>query len=358
MSHQPLALKYRPATFGDVVAQEHVTRTLRNALDRGRIAQAYLFAGPRGTGKTTTARGLSDLLPWVPHSTCSYGCMPDDYEVAGRDGVCDECKARLDAGEDITRMAPVRLVELPLNARLEDVIGGINERLALQHNRVRLDRGILSHADRNILYIDEVNLLGDEIVDAILDAAAQGHYTVRRGPMRAAYRSRFTLIGSMNPEEGRLRPQIMDRFGLRVLVSGLADTGERLRVYHRMREYRRSPRAFIQAFAQDTMLASEDVIAARERLPDVTLTPDAEALSLRVVKTLDIHSHRAEFTLFEAARAYAALDGRTEADRDDVAAIAPMALRMRGSTFIDDFFAQQQAEDAAIADLLDGAGGA
>jgi magnesium chelatase subunit I len=112
-------------------------------------------------------------------------------------------------------MDPVRLVELPLNARMEDVVGGLDERAAV-HERMRIRRGLLAQADRNLLYIDEVNLLDDEIVDAILDAAAQGLYTVRRGPVSATYRARFTLIGSMNPEEGRLRPQILDRFGLRV----------------------------------------------------------------------------------------------------------------------------------------------
>ncbi len=118
-------------------------------------------------------------------------------------------------------------MELPLNARLEDVVGGINERIAVQQQRIRLEPGILARADNNLLYIDEVNLLDDQIVDAILDAAAQGAYTVRRGAMSGTYRSRFVLIGSMNPEEGRLRPQILDRFGLRVNVRGLMDKDDR-----------------------------------------------------------------------------------------------------------------------------------
>jgi magnesium chelatase subunit I len=135
-----------------------------------------LLIGPRGTGKTTAARGLSDLLPMIEESTCPYGCMPEDYQVDGAIGVCEDCAAKLEAGESITARTRVQMIELPLNARLDDVVGGINERIALQQNRIRLDRGIMSRADRNILYVDEVNLLGDEIVDAILDAAAQGHY--------------------------------------------------------------------------------------------------------------------------------------------------------------------------------------
>ena len=312
-----------------------------------------LLIGPRGTGKTTAARGLSDLLPWIPHSTCMYGCMPEDYEAEGPEGVCAECAVKLEQGESITRLEPVRLIELPLNARLDDVIGGINERIALQQNRVRLDRGILSRADRNLLYIDEVNLLNNEIVDAILDAAAQGQYTVRRGPMKATYRARFALIGSMNPEEGKLRPQILDRFGLRVLVGGLTSYEERMTVYERIRHFRDSPRAFIRSLAEATSFARADVVVARELLPKVEMSPEAQNLGLQLVRELNIHSHRAEFTMFEAARAYAAADGRTHASVEDLRAVTPMALRMRRSQFIDDFFDEQKKESKQIADLFD-----
>jgi len=311
-----------------------------------------LLVGPRGTGKTTAARGMSDLLPWIPHSICMYGCMPEDYEVEGRQGVCDDCAAKLEAGESITRLEPVKLIELPLNARLDDVIGGINERQAIQHSRVRLDRGILSRSDRNLLYIDEVNLLEDSIVDAILDASAQGHYTVRRGPMRATYRSRFVLIGSMNPEEGHLRPQILDRFGLRVLVGGLEEPADRQRVYHRMRVFRENPRAFIRTFEDETYWARDDVISARDLIPSVTIPDEVITLGLSLVQRLNIHSSRAEFTMFEAARALAAADGRTAVHLDDLRMVAPMALRMRRSEFIDAFFASQQTEDRAIGDLM------
>lgn len=307
-----------------------------------------LLIGPRGTGKTTAARGLSDLLPMIEESTCPYGCMPEDYQIDGPMGVCEDCAAKLEAGESITARTRVQMIELPLNARLDDVVGGINERIALQQNRIRLDRGIMSRADRNTLYVDEVNLLGDEIVDAILDAAAQGHYSVHRGPMSATYRSRFVLIGSMNPEEGQLRPQIMDRFGLRVLVGGLSNPEERMTVYERVRQFRTNPRYFIRLFDEETYEAHQDVIAARELLPSVRLTAETETLGLRLVQELNIHSHRAEFTMFEAARAYAALDQRLEAAVDDLRIVAPMALRMRHSDFMDNFFLHHRAEDRHI----------
>ncbi len=344
--------EHLPFPFMALVGQFEMRMALLLGVINPNVGGVILI-GPRGTGKTTAARGMSDLLPLIETSTCPYGCTPEDYETQGPAGVCDDCRAKLEAGKSIMRPEPVRLVELPLNARLEDVVGGIDERVAMQQNRVRLERGILSRADRNLLYVDEVNLLGDEIVDAILDGAAQGQYTVRRGPVRATYRSRFVLIGSMNPEEGNLRPQIMDRFGLRILVRGLSENGERMTVYERVRQFRDNPVAFIQSFGEETYYAREDIITARNLLPTVSLSPEGQALGLELVHKLNIHSHRAEFTLFEAARAYAAADSRDLATIGDVRAVAPMALRMRRSEFMDKFFETQKAEEQQISKLLD-----
>jgi magnesium chelatase subunit I len=312
-----------------------------------------LLIGPRGTGKTTAVRSVASVLPDIEVSTCPEGCMPEDYEREGAAGVCAECAQKLANGIPIARMEPVKLIELPLNARLEDVVGGINERIAVQQNRIRLERGILARADQNLLYIDEVNLLDDAIADAILDAAAAGAYTVRRGAVAGTYRSRFVLIGSMNPEEGDLRPQIMDRFGLRVAVRGLMDSAERLEVYRRVRAYRTNPRGFIREWAGAVVEAREEVSLARELLQEVTLTDEALNLGLQLVQRLDIDSHRTEYTMFEAARAYAAADGRDKATVQDVRAVAPITLRQRRSQFMVDFFKTQQEEDTLIRREID-----
>lgn len=316
-----------------------------------------LLIGPRGTGKTTCVRSLTGILPAVPVSDCPEGCLPEDYAQQGAAGVCTDCAAKLAAGEPIVRLEPVRLVELPLNARLEDVVGGINERIAVQQGRVRLERGILSRADRNLLYIDEVNLLDDVIIDAILDAAAQGSYTVRRGAMAGTFRSRFVLIGSMNPEEGRLRPQIMDRFGLRVTVRGLTTEADRLEVYDRVKGFRDNPRAFAAEWAAAMADMREEVMLARELLDEVNLSADAKRIGLELVSRLQLDSHRAEYTMFEAARAYAAADGRVEAGVQDVRAVAKLALRQRQSQFMVEFFNRQLEEDGAIEQHMDAIAG-
>ena len=312
-----------------------------------------LLIGPRGTGKTTCVRSLTDLLPYIEVSTCPEGCLRSDLDDNGNPDVCPECRAKLAAGEPISRYDTVKLVELPLNARLEDVVGGVNERIAVQQGRVRLERGILARADQNLLYIDEVNLLDDIIVDAILDAAAQGSYTVRRGAMAGTYRARFVLIGSMNPEEGRLRPQIMDRFGLRVPVQGLNTRDERLEVYTRVRRYQTNRRRFLVEWAEMTAAARDEIAWARDLLRETRLSDEAVEVGLALVRELEIDSHRAEYAMFEAARAYAAADGRDLVSVEDIRAVAPMALRQRRSQFMMDFFARQSDEDTMIRDQID-----
>jgi magnesium chelatase subunit I len=313
-----------------------------------------LLIGPRGTGKTTAVRSLVDLLPQVPRSLCYYGCMPEDVESSGIDAVCPDCARKYAQGEPLAVVDRVRLVDLPLNARIEDVVGGIDERLAV-NDRVRLKRGILAQADRNLLYVDEVNLLSSDLVNAILDAAAQGSYTVRRGPVSATYRSRFVLIGSMNPEEGMLRPQIMDRFGLRVVVRGLsgaADSDDCLEIYRRVHAYQQNPRLVVEQYAPETNLANLEIQAARELLLRVKLPDSVARQGLRLIEDLHIDSLRAEITLFEASRAYAALDGRMEVTPADLSEVAPMALRMRRSVFMTEYFAVQDKEEEELRNVL------
>jgi magnesium chelatase subunit I len=344
-----------PFPFLAIVGQHEVKLALLLVLINPRVGGTLLI-GPRGTGKTTAVRSLTDLLPKVPRSLCPYGCTEEEVEDGGMDAVCPTCAQKYGHGEPLTAPDRVRLVELPLNARLEDVVGGINERVAIEQQRVRLERGILSLADQNILYVDEVNMLEDVIINAILDATAQGRYTVRRGPLRMTYRARVTLVGSMNPEEGQLRPQIMDRFGLRVVVKGIEDSADRMEIYRRARAYAENPHAMTIRWREDIELAAEEIQRARALLPEVELDPIAADAGLALIRQLEIDSHRAELTLFEAARGHAAADMRQIATMDDVSSVAVIALRLRRSAFMRTFMKGQSEEDGEIRSALRGVG--
>ena len=339
-----------PFPFLAVVGQSEMKLALMLGLVNPNIG-GILLVGPRGTGKTTAVRSLLGLLPQIERSTCYYGCLPEDIETGGMDAVCPECAKRYAEGQALTAPDRVRLVELPLNSRLEDVVGGIDERAAIQ-DRMRIRRGILASADKNLLYIDEINLLGDDIIDAILDAAAQGTYTVRRGPVSATYRARFVLIGSMNPEEGKLRPQILDRFGLRVVVRGLGNTTERLEAYRRVKAYLTNPRAMIGLYAAEIIAATAELQEARKRLRLVSLPDTLANQAIKLIQKMGIDSLRAEITLFEAARAYAAADGHNTVTAADLATVAPMALRLRRSNFMTEYFDQQKDEEDELKNLL------
>lgn len=339
-----------PFPFLALVGQAEMKLALLLAIINPGIG-GVLLLGSRGTGKTTAVRSLLEILPGVTRSRCFYGCLPEDIETGGMDAVCPDCARKYAEGLPLTFDDQVRLVELPLNASLEDVVGGLDER-ALVHERLRLRRGILAQADQNLLYADEANLLSDEIVDAILDAAAQGMFTVRRGAVSAAYRSRFTLIGSMNPEEGRLRPQIMDRFGLRVVVRGLENPQERLEAYRRVCSYRKNPRAFNLLYSPETGLAQKEIIHARQILPEVTIDDTVARTGIRLIQDLKIDSLRAEITLLEAARAHAAADNRTVVEYGDLEIAALMALRLRRSQFMTEYLKDQNAEEEEIRELV------
>lgn len=341
-----------PFPFLALVGQNEMKLALLLGLINPNIG-GILLVGPRGTGKTTAVRSLLELLPSVERSTCFYGCTPEDVETGGIDAICPECAKKYAEGKPLTAPDRVRLVELPLNSRLEDVVGGIDERAAI-HERLRLRRGILAQADHNLLYIDEINLLSDEVMDAILDAAAQGIYTVRRGPVSATYRARFVLIGSMNPEEGKLRPQILDRFGLRLIVRGLEDAAERLEAYRRVQAYLSNPRAMIAAYAEESLQAAADIQEARQRLRSVSLPDELATHAIHLIQQMGIDSLRAEITWFEAARAYAAADNRSEVNPSDLAAVAPMCLRLRRSVFMAEYFKDQASEEDEMQKLLQG----
>src|SRR3990172_3844213 len=244
-----------PFPFLAIVGQREMKLALLLGLVHPNLG-GILLIGPRGTAKTTAVRSLLDLLPEVERSTCHYGCLPEDVETGGISAICPDCAKKYAAGEPLTTSDRARLVELPLNSRLEDVVGGINERAAVEHERMRIRRGILAHA----------------------------------------YRARFLLIGSMNPEEGRLRPQILDRFGLRVIVQGLEKQTERLEAYRRVQAYQANPRQMIAQFAEELEAARDEIYAARVHLSQVTIPDKVANPAIVMVQKMGIDSLRAEIT--------------------------------------------------------------
>ncbi|MBW6472738.1 MAG: AAA family ATPase [Anaerolineaceae bacterium] len=311
-----------------------------------------LLIGPRGTAKTTSVRGLVDILPFVESSSCQYGCLPEDIESDGIDGICPECAQKYAKHIPFSEFSKVKIIELPLNTDLDSVTGSIDE-IYHKNNKMHLKRGILSLADKNILYIDEVNLLSNEIINSILDASAMGKYTVRSTSKSSTFRSRFTLIGSMNPEEGNLRPQIMDRFGLRVVTRGLDDNADRLEAYFRASHYLSNPYEFIQIYRDENNIARQEIETARKFVWKVKIDKKIAKYGIELIKDLNIHSLRAELTLFEAAKALAATENRDYITSEDIKSIAPMALRLRRSTYITDFINSNEAENIEINSSLD-----
>ncbi|MHB8135253.1 MAG: ATP-binding protein [Anaerolineaceae bacterium] len=337
--------------FFAIVGQYEMKLALTLSLINPNIG-GVLIIGPRGIGKTTAIRALIDLLPQINVSHCYYGCTEEDVDQFGIDSICPNCAKKVANNIPLSEKENVHLVELPLNANLDDVIGGLDKR-QLIHQKMKIKRGILAMADKNILYIDEINLLNNEIVNAILDAASMGKYTIRRGPISATYQSRFTLIGSMNPEEGILRPQIFDRFGLRITTKGLSSETERYEAYQRAMNYKNNPKKYTKYFERETKIAREELEEARNLVQTVQIPEEIAENGIKLIKELNIDSIRAEISLFESAKALAASDRRQVVLQDDIRVVAPMALRLRTSQFMSNFISQQEINDQIIKEKFD-----
>lgn len=304
--------------FTAFVDQEDLKLGLLIAIVNPRVG-GVLLTGEKGTGKTTLVRSLAEILPEIEAvKGCPFHCDPYD-----RSKQCPECRRR----ENIEiEKIPMRIVELPLGATEEMVLGTINIEKAVREKTISFEMGILGKANRNILYIDEVNLLPDYLVDVILDAAATGWNTVEREGISYSHPAEFILIGSMNPEEGDLRPQLLDRFGLSIEVKPLKDPYLRVEVYRRREDYDRDPERFRKRYEQDQQSLKERVINAREILKDVEIPDEIMLRTSELLIELGVKSNRAEITTFRAASAVAALEGRTIVTWQDIERVVKFAI--------------------------------
>jgi Mg-chelatase subunit ChlI len=338
---------YQPYPFVAIVGQDEPKLALTLAAINPRVG-GVLLTGPKGTGKTTVVRAAGELLPILERSTCPYGCDPHGSNL------CAACAETLERGAVLhARKTRGEIVELPANAQLDDVVGAVDLRAALEHSSVAFRPGLLAAANRNVLYVDEINLLADVVVDALLDAAAQGVVHVKRGQHSIDYPSRFTLVGTMNPEEGELRPQITDRIGLRVFIASESDRAGRLEIYRRNARFARDPHAFAAAYAKATAAYRARLARAIKALPAVVVSGEAERVAIDAVTRLGIDSHRTEIVTLEAACALAAWEGRSVVTEQDVARVFPLAARLRRSRLKVEALSEHIAEDAAIANALE-----
>jgi magnesium chelatase subunit D len=283
-----------------------------------------LVSGPTGTAKSTAVRGLLELLGDIDVvAGCAFGCDPRAPE-------CASCVGRVAAGEALPALRRRRpLVTLPLNATEDRVAGSLDVARALHDGAMALAPGLLAEANRGILYVDEINLLDDHLGDILLDAAAMGTNVVEREGISVEHPARFLLVGTMNPEEGDLRPQIADRIGLHVAVSALADPHERGEVLRRREAFGADPAAFATRFgeAQDRLRA--DIAQAQHEVTALRVPGLLYTAIGAMVTRLGVTSHRGDVTVLECAKALCALDGRDVLATDDVRAAASLALDHR-----------------------------
>ncbi|MCW6507274.1 magnesium chelatase ATPase subunit I [Lichenifustis flavocetrariae] len=310
--------------FSAIVAQDDMKLAMLIAAIDPAVGGVLVF-GDRGSGKSTAVRGLSDLLPpMLVNAGCLYNCDPATPAL-----FCSDCSARSLQGPLKTKKVPVPVVDLPLGATEDRVVGALDLERALAHGIKAFEPGLLARAHRGFLYIDEVNLLEDHIVDLLLDVAASGENIVEREGLSVRHAARLVLVGTGNPEEGELRPQLLDRFGLSVEVKTPTELPLRIEVVRRRDSFERDPAGFKAQWSREDARLRERLVEARSRLPDVTVPDAALERAATLCIKLGTDGLRGELTLMRAARALASFEGAAHVDDGHLRRLAPSALRHR-----------------------------
>ena len=315
--------------FAAIVGQDQMTLAMQLVAIDPSIG-GVLVLGDRGTGKSTAVRALADLLPPIEVVTdCPYRCEPTKTGAANK--TCATCQRTLPAGKSKwpTQTVPVPVIDLPLGATEDRVVGALNLEKALSQGIKEFAPGLLAQANRGFLYIDEVNLLEDHLVDLLIDVAASGVNLVEREGLSIRHPAKFVLVGSGNPEEGELRPQLLDRFGLSVDVKTTQDLSLRVEIIKRRDAFERDPAAFCAQWAPHNEALKAGIVKARKHIGKLTMGDDMLHLCARVCQALGTDGLRAELTLLKTTRAYAALQGAKKINAQHVRDMAPLALRHR-----------------------------
>lgn len=311
--------------FTAIVGQEKMKRALvLNAISSA--IGGVLIRGERGTAKSTAVRALAALLPEIEVvADCPFNCDPNTPST-----LCDYCRARVERGETLpVTTHQTRVVDLPVSATEDRVVGTLDIEQAIKRGEKRFEPGVLASANRSVLYVDEVNLLDDHVVDLLLDSAAMGVNVVEREGISFSHPAQFILVGTMNPEEGELRPQLLDRFGLCVEIEGIKDPEKRMLILERRIDFERDPDTFFDQWDSSENDLSERIAHARQALPDVRYTANNLYTIAQLTSDLGVDGHRADITILKASIANAAFAGRNQINEIDILAAAELALPHR-----------------------------
>lgn len=306
--------------FTAIVGQEDMKLALILNLINPALG-GVLIRGEKGTAKSTAVRGLCNLLDQVEVvEGCPFHCRPSALPL------CEDCASRENPG---TVLYTRRVVELPISATEDRVVGALNIEQAIKKGEKVFEPGILAEANGNILYVDEINLLDDHIVDVLLDSAAMGVNTVEREGVSYSHPARFVLVGTMNPEEGDLRPQLLDRFGLVVEIRGEQDIDKRSELIRRRMEFEKDPAAFAERFEGQENELRERIRQAQEVLGHVEIGEECYRDAAKIGAALQVDGHRADITLLKTAATMAAFAKQEKVTRNNILAAAKLVLPHR-----------------------------
>ena len=347
----PMHHKFVIFPLSAIVGQDLLKKALLiNAIDP--TVGGVVITGDKGTGKSTAVRALAHTLPRLRTvEGCPFNCDPENMRL-----MCKACQARFEREGSLPWIEKaMEIVDMPLSTTEDMVVGSLDIKRALTDGIKALEPGILARANRNILYIDEVNLLDDHLINILLDAAAMGVNVIEREGISLYHPARFLLIGTMNPEEGRLRPQILDRFGLCVEVGALTDPRDRLEVIKRRKDFDRDCWAFEERFSAQQHTLTQEITAAQGLLDETVESLEVLEQIVTITGSFGIRTHRADIVMEKTAAAIAALAGRRDVQRQDVIEAALLALphRMRQKPFEDDRPLDRQRIERTLGDTAD-----
>lgn len=327
--------------FTAIVGQEKMKEALILNIINPSLG-GVLIRGEKGTAKSTLVRALANLLAEREENSCEFHCEPDKI-----DNYCSQCSEKYLKGEKIEKhKSTMKVINLPISATEDRVVGTLDIEYAIKTGEKKFEKGILAQSNRNILYVDEINLLDDHIVDVLLDSAAMGINTIEREGISYSHPAKFVLVGTMNPEEGDLRPQLLDRFGLVVDVIGERETSKRVEVIKRRLDFEAEPEKFIKKYLAEEEELKNRIENSKKILKNIKCSDEIYELAAKISIALNVDGHRADIAVVKTATTIAAFENREEVIKEDMLRAAVLALphRMRKTPFEDGILDKEQIE--------------